>query len=218
MNLDYTKHQQKIEMVHKKLVDEEEEFANAVKAHEKQGHNVLMCTIVIVVLLVITAIFRMMDDNMDSDLVRNNASTGPGELVLVGYGLTSVAKYLVYAGIVALAAIIILNLRRRLYYTDPVSRDQQSYAQYVLLQEDVIRKLRAEEKKLLEEAAAMERTAKQNAMSDDQKARDASTAEHVFSENGVMDGVRETDGELVLSVEDAWNSIQEEAAYESDQK
>ena len=61
MNLDYTKHQQKIEMVHKKLVDEEEEFANAVKAHEKQGHNVLMCTIVIVVLLVITAIFRMMD-------------------------------------------------------------------------------------------------------------------------------------------------------------
>ncbi|MBO7514345.1 MAG: hypothetical protein J6T47_01800 [Lachnospiraceae bacterium] len=218
MNLDYTKHQQKIEMVHKKLVDEEEEYANAVKAHEKQGHNVLMCTIAIVVLLVVTALFRMMDDSMDTDMVKRVGETGPSEMILIGYGLSSVAKYLMYAGIVALAVIIILNLRKRLYYTDPVSRDQQSYTQYVLLQEEVIRKLRAEEKKLAEEAAAMERTAKQNAMSDDRKTIGQAAAENVFSENGVMDGVRETDGELVLSVEDAWNSIQEEATYESEQK
>ena len=211
MNLDYTKHQHKIEAVHKKLVDEEEEYANAVKTHEKQTHVVLVCTIAIVILLVVTAVFRWMDENW-RDAPTDKAIGGVAEMAGISYALTSIAKYLMYAGIVALGVIIILNLRRRFYYTDPVSRDNQSYAQYVLLQEEVIRKLRAEE------ARQMEETAKQAALSENRKTIGENADALIFSENGVMDGVRENDGELVLSLEDAWGSIQEEAAYESDKK
>ena len=136
----------------------------------------------------------------------------------VSYALTSLVKYLMYAGIIVLGVIIALNLQRRFYYTDPVSRDRQSYAQFVVIQEEVIRKLRAEEKSLEEVARQMEETAKQVALSEDRKTIGEHAEELIFSENGVMDGVRETDGELVLSLEDAWESIQEEAAYESDKE
>ncbi|MBR6366432.1 MAG: hypothetical protein IKS10_10115 [Lachnospiraceae bacterium] len=217
MNLDFAKHQQQLQEVHRKLVDHEEEYANAVKTHEKQGHNILVCTIVIVALVAVTALFRMMDDNVDVDLAKKQGG-GIGEMTLVGYGLTSVAKYLMYAGIVALGVIIILNLRRRFYYIDPVSRDNQSYAQFVILQEEAIRKLRVEEKKLEEEARAMEQAAKQAALADDRQTFGERPEENVFSDTGVMDGVSNTDGDLVLSIEDAWDSIQEEDEYENKQE
>lgn len=217
MNLNYTKHQLQIEAVHKKLVDEEEEYANAVKTHERQTHSVLVCTVAIVALLVVTGLFRMMDENW-AQAPTKNAGGGVLDMVFISYGMTTIAKYLMYAGIVVLAAIIIINLRRRLYYTDPVSRDNQSYAQYIVLQEEVIRKLRAEEKQLKQDAEEMERVAKQAALADDKKTFGDTPEVNVFSENGVMEGIRETDGELVLSMEDAWDSIQEEATYESDEK
>lgn len=213
MNLNYTKHQLQLDTVHKKLVDEEEEYANAVKSHEKQTHVVLICTIAIVVLSAITAVFRLMDESWEQ-APTDKAVGGVLEMAQVSYGLTSIAKYIMYAGIVALAVVIILNLRRRLYYRDPVSRDMQSYAQYVALQEEVIRKLRVEEKTLEAEAKRMEAAAKQAALADDRKTLGEHAEELIFSENGVMDGVRETDGELVLSMEDALGSIQEEASYE----
>lgn len=217
MNLDYTKHQQKLESVHKKLVDEEEEYANAIKTHEKQTHVVLVCAIVVVILLVITAVLRWVDDSWQ-EVPTDKASGGVMEMAGVSYALTSLVKYLMYAGIIVLGVIIALNLQRRFYYTDPVSRDRQSYAQFVVIQEEVIRKLRAEEKSLEEVARQMEETAKQVALSEDRKTIGEHAEELIFSENGVMDGVRETDGELVLSLEDAWESIQEEAAYESDKE
>ena len=217
MNLDFAKHQQRLQEVHTKLVDHEEEYANAVKTHEKQGHIILVCTIVIVALVAVTALFRMMDDNVDVDLAKKQGG-GIGEMTLVGYGLTSVAKYLMYAGIVVLGVVIILNLRRRFYYIDPVSRDNQSYAQFVVLQEEAIRKLRVEEKKLEEEARAMEQAAKQAALADDKKTFGDRPEENVFSDTGVMDGVSNTDGDLVLSIEDAWDSIREEDEYENKQE
>ena len=217
MNLDFAKHQQRLQEVHTRLVDHEEEYANAVKTHEKQGHIILVCTIVIVALVAVTALFRMMDDNVDVDLAKKQGG-GIGEMTLVGYGLTSVAKYLMYAGIVVLGVVIILNLRRRFYYIDPVSRDNQSYAQFVILQEEAIRKLRVEEKKLEEEARAMEQAAKQAALADDKKTFGDRPEENVFSDTGVMDGVSNTDGDLVLSIEDAWDSIREEDEYENKQE
>ena len=213
MNLNYTKHQLQLDTVHKKLVDEEEEYANAVRSHEKQTHVVLICTIAIVVLSAITAVFRLMDESWEQ-APTDKAVGGVLEMAQVSYGLTSIAKYIMYAGIVALALIIIINLRRRLYYRDPVSRDMQSYAQYVALQEEVIRKLRVEEKTLEAEAKRMEAAAKRTALADDRKTLGEHAEELIFSENGVMDGIRETDGELVLSMEDALESIQEEASYE----
>ena len=215
--MNYTKHQLQIEAVHKKLVDEEEEYANAVKVHERQTHSVLVCTIVIVVLLAVTGLFRMMDENW-AQAPTEKAVGGVLDMARVSYSLTTIAKYLMYAAIVVLAVVIIINLRRRLYFTDPVSRDTQSYAQYIALQEEVIRKLGAEEKQLMEDAKEMERTAKQAALADDRKTFGEHVEDNVFSENGVMEGIREADGELVLSLEDAWDSIQEEAAYESDEK
>lgn len=209
MNLDYTRHQQLIRETHDKLVDHEEEYSNAVKTHEKQTHNILMCTIAIVVLLVVTAIFRLMDEGVQS-YDKANVVGVAGEMTLIGYGLTSVAKYIMYAGIIALGVIIIINLRRRFFYIDPVSCDRQSYAQFVTLQEEAIRKLRAEEKKLEEEARAMEQTAKQAALTEDRKTFGEHAEDYVFSETGVMDGVSNTDGDLVLSIEDAWDSIREE--------
>jgi len=207
-------------MVHKKLVDAEEEYANAVKTHEKQGNTILVCTIVIVILLVITALFRLMDESWASptkNMTAGEAAIGR-DLLLIGYSLASVSKYIMYAGIVALGAIIILNLRRRIYYVDPISRDSQNYAQYVDLQETLIRKLREEEKNLEAEAEKMTEDAKRTALAEDLKSAGERAGETQFSDKGVMDGVLETDGELVLSVEDAWNSIREEDAYESDEK
>lgn len=209
MNLDYAKHQQMIRETHDKLVDHEEEYSSAVKTHEKQTHNILMCTIAIVVLLVVTGIFRLMDDGVQSYDKKNVVGVA-GEMTLIGYGLTSVAKYIMYAGIIVLGVIIIINLRRRFFYIDPVSRDRQSYAQFVVLQEEVIRRLRAEEKKLEEEARAMEQAAKQAALTEDKKTFGDRPEENLFSETGVMDGVSNTDGDLVLSIEDAWDSIREE--------
>lgn len=206
-----------IQEVHSKLVDHEEEYANAIKTHEKQNHNILMCTIAIVVLLIITGLFRFMDSEMQ-DVDKENVVGIAGEMTLVGYGLTSVAKYMMYAGIIALGVIIIINLRKRFYYIDPVSRDQQSYAQFVVLQEEAIRKLRVEERKLEEEAKAMEQNAKQVALADDKQAFGERPEEIVFSDTGVMDGISNTDGDLVLSMEDALDSIREEDEYESEQK
>ena len=206
-----------IQEVHSKLVDHEEEYTNAIKTHEKQNHNILMCTIAIVVLLIITGLFRFMDSEMQ-DVDKENVAGIAGEMTLVGYGLTSVAKYMMYAGIIALGVIIIINLRKRFYYIDPVSRDQQSYAQFVVLQEEAIRKLRVEERKLEEEAKAMEQNAKQVALADDKRTFGERPEEIVFSDIGVMDGISNTDGDLVLSMEDALDSIREEDEYESEQK